>query len=72
VEAYEAVRNRIRKPLATWIYGPNPATIKALGERLEGMGFPVYETPESAVKALGLAWRYRNMKESAQASTEQG
>jgi acyl-CoA synthetase (NDP forming) len=66
VEAYEAVRNRLRKPLATWIYGPNGVTIMELGVRIEDMGFPVFDKPESAIKALGLAHRYKKIKESAQ------
>jgi acyl-CoA synthetase (NDP forming) len=65
-EAYEAVRNRSRKPLATWIYGPNAVRVMELGERIEDMGFPVYDRPESAIKALGLAHRYGKIKESAQ------
>jgi acyl-CoA synthetase (NDP forming) len=66
VEAYEAIRDRSRKPLATWIYGPDAVTIRELGERIEDMGFPVFDRPESAIKALGLAYRYKKIKESAQ------
>jgi acyl-CoA synthetase (NDP forming) len=66
VEAYEVVWNRLRKPLATWIYGPNAARITGLREQLEDMGFPVFDKPESAIKALGLAFRYKRFKESAQ------
>jgi acyl-CoA synthetase (NDP forming) len=65
VEAYEAARDRSRKPLATWIYGPDAVTIMELGERIEDMGFPVFDRPESAIKALGLAYRYRKFKERA-------
>jgi acyl-CoA synthetase (NDP forming) len=66
VEAYEAVRNRLRKPLVTWVYGPNAATALELRERLEDMGFPVFDKPETAIRALGLASRYKRFKESAQ------
>jgi acyl-CoA synthetase (NDP forming) len=66
VEAYEAARNRSRKPLVTWIYGPDAVRILELRERLEDMGFPVFDKPESAVKALGLASRYKRFRETAQ------
>jgi acyl-CoA synthetase (NDP forming) len=65
-EAYEAVRNRLRKPLVTWVYGPNAVRAMELRERLEDMGFPVFDKPETAIRALGLASRYKKFKESAQ------
>jgi acyl-CoA synthetase (NDP forming) len=68
VEAYEAVRKRLRKPLVTWIYGPKAARVMELREQLEDMGFPVFDKPESAIKALGLAFRYKKFKESAQSA----
>jgi acyl-CoA synthetase (NDP forming) len=30
------------------------------------MGFPVFDKPETAIRALGLASRYKKFKESAQ------
>lgn len=57
IEAYETIRNRHRKPVVTWIYGPSVRSSKELAGRLEKMGFPVFTRPETAMKALGLAWR---------------
>ncbi|MBN2122714.1 MAG: hypothetical protein JW821_00335, partial [Deltaproteobacteria bacterium] len=58
LRAYEAVRGRYDKPLATWVYGPDSRVAKDFGLRLEDMGFPVFKEPETAVKSLGLALQY--------------
>lgn len=61
VGTYRAAYDRLRavgKPVATWVYGPSTEARTALTLELEDMGFPVFQTPESAVKALGFAWRY--------------
>jgi hypothetical protein len=65
IEAYEMVRDRTPKPLVTWIYGPSTRTKADLAERIEEMGFPVFEHLESAVKALGLAYKYAQIRQRA-------
>jgi acyl-CoA synthetase (NDP forming) len=62
IEAYEALKGAKSKPLVSWIYGPNAGLASELAGRLEDMGFPVFRSPESAIKALGLAWRYAQWK----------
>lgn len=62
VETYEGLKARFRKPVVTWIYGPEPGAIAELGRRLEGIGFPVFDTPEKCIRALGLLWRYASSK----------
>lgn len=58
LRAYRYVHGRHKKPLATWIYGPESKAVQELGFQLEDMGFPVFRELETAVKALGLALRY--------------
>ena len=62
VKAYEELRGQYPKPLVSWIYGPDRWLVGEFTERLEGMGFPVFSDPECAVKAVGLAFRYAQMK----------
>jgi len=62
IEAYESLKGENSKPLVSWIYGPNAELSSELAGRLEEMGFPVFRSPESAIKALGLAWRYAQWK----------
>ena len=58
LKAYEAIKEKHQKPIATWIYGPDRTAIKELGVQLEDMGFPVFRDVETAVKALGLAFQF--------------
>jgi len=58
VETYEGLRARFKKPVVTWIYGPDAGAIAELSRRLEDSGFPVFDTPEKCIRALGLAYRY--------------
>jgi len=58
MEAYQGLKERQTKPIATWLYGPSEEGRRELAGRLETMGFPVFRSPEAAVKALGLAWEY--------------
>ncbi|MFH1351359.1 MAG: CoA-binding protein [Pseudomonadota bacterium] len=62
IKGYRELRGRYRKPLATWIYGPNIPLVEELTQALEGMGFPVFSGPEKAIKALGLALKYSQIK----------
>jgi len=58
VEGYEALKKNARKPVVTWVYGPNINMARDVTKRLESLGFPVFTEPERCIKALGLAYRY--------------
>jgi acetyltransferase len=60
LDTYEELKGSLRKPVVTWIYGPNPAKVLDLTSRIEGLGFPVFGEPERCVKALGLLFKYAN------------
>lgn len=59
LKAYERIKDRVRKPIATWIYGPDSEVAADLAQQIEEMGFPVFNSPEKCVQALGLAWEYK-------------
>ncbi len=58
LKAYERIKGRVKKPIATWIYGPNSEVAADLTARVEEMGFPVFNTPEKCIQALGMLYRY--------------
>ena len=60
VEGYEALKENARKPVVTWVYGPNINMTRDVTKRLEALGFPVFAEPERCIKALGLAYRFAN------------
>jgi acetate---CoA ligase (ADP-forming) len=62
VETYEGLKSRFKKPVVTWIYGPDTQAVAELSRRLEHTGFPVFNTPEKCIRALGLAYRYARHK----------
>jgi acyl-CoA synthetase (NDP forming) len=70
LKVYERIRERIKKPIATWIYGPSLEAAADLTRKIEGMGFPVFNSPEKCVRALGLAWEYKRY--TAQGARETG
>ncbi|MBP1741659.1 MAG: hypothetical protein H6Q48_3952, partial [Deltaproteobacteria bacterium] len=59
LKAYGRLKGRARKPIATWIYGPDFEVAADLARQIEEMGFPVFNSPEKCVQALGLAWEYK-------------
>jgi len=59
LKAYERMKDRVRKPIATWIYGPSFEVATELTQQIEEMGFPVFNSPEKCVQALGLAWEHK-------------
>ncbi len=67
VEAYESLKTRFRKPVVTWIYGPDAPSVAELGDELERRGFPVFSSSEKCIRALGLAYKYgaRRMAQGA-------
>jgi acyl-CoA synthetase (NDP forming) len=62
VETYEGLKARFRKPVLTWIYGPDAKAVAELSKKLELTGFPVLDTPEKCIRALGLLYRYASIK----------
>jgi len=58
LEAYQQMQSVARKPVATWVYGPDSGVVSETEEQIEELGFPTFSTPEKAVKALGLAARH--------------
>ncbi len=62
LEAYERIKGRVRKPIATWIYGPDNEVAADLKKRIEEMGFPVFNSPEKCIQALGLAVQYSRIR----------
>jgi len=71
LKAYERIKDRVRKPIATWIYGPNSEVAADLAQQIEEMGFPVFNSPEKCVQALGSAWAYKRYTVQGTGSTEQ-
>jgi acyl-CoA synthetase (NDP forming) len=55
---YEEMRERCRKTVATWIYGPSIPLINDMSSRMEDLGFPVFSDLETGMKALGIAYQY--------------
>jgi acyl-CoA synthetase (NDP forming) len=62
IGAYEELRGRALKPLATWICGPNHDVSAELTTKLEDMGFPVFPTIETSIKAMAMALRYAKFR----------
>jgi acetyltransferase len=62
LKVYERIKDRIKKPIATWIYGPSSKAAADMAKRIEEMGFPVFSSPEKCVRALGLAYQYSRIR----------
>jgi acetate---CoA ligase (ADP-forming) len=62
LKVYERIKGRIKKPIATWIYGPNSEAAADMAKRVESMGFPVFASPEKCIRALGLAYQYSRIR----------
>lgn len=60
-KVYKGIKDMYRKPMVTWLYGPNVAYVDELRQRMEELGFPVFPDPESSIRALGMALRFRNL-----------
>jgi acyl-CoA synthetase (NDP forming) len=54
----ERLIGNLSKPIAIWTYGPSLSHVAELSRGLENLGFPVYLEPETAVKALGVMYKY--------------
>ena len=62
LEAYESLKDSCSTPIATWIYGPSSRINRELARRVEEIGYPVFDEPETCIKALGLAYRYTRIR----------
>ncbi len=62
LETYNEIKSLVRKPVVTYIYGPNASLIADLTAQIEELGFPVFGEPERCIKALGMAFKYASMK----------
>ena len=62
VQAYEEVKGRYKKPLVSWVYGPDKQLVRDTSRRLEDLGFPVFSDPEFCIRAIGLAFQYAQVK----------
>ena len=58
LEAYEEMKTYARKPVVTWVYGPNAANTWNMTRKFEELGFPVFREPETCIKAIGMLTRY--------------
>ncbi|MBW2311324.1 MAG: CoA-binding protein [Deltaproteobacteria bacterium] len=58
---YKQIKDTYQKPMVTWLYGPNMAYVDELRQRMEELGFPVFPDPETSIRALGMALRFRNL-----------
>ncbi|HIJ40415.1 MAG TPA: hypothetical protein HPP90_04940 [Deltaproteobacteria bacterium] len=64
LEAYEEMKSYARKPVVTWVYGPNSSNISNIAKELEDLGFPVFREPETCIKAIGMLTTYAKRKRS--------
>jgi acyl-CoA synthetase (NDP forming) len=55
---YRSLKGLNQKPVATWLYGPARHLVSGIREKLEHMGYPVFKEADTAVRALGLAYRF--------------
>jgi len=62
IKAYEDLQDRYPKPVVTWVCGPSISIIDELTERLESLGFPVFSSLKTSIKAVGLSLRYAAIK----------
>jgi acyl-CoA synthetase (NDP forming) len=62
LKAYRQVKSPHTKPVATWLYGPDTGKVAELAEALEDLGFPVFSDLKTSIKALGLAYKYAQLK----------
>ena len=62
IETYERLKENYQKPLVTWISGPDASLVAELTQRLEDLGFPVFNDLETSIKALAMAFRFTNIK----------
>jgi acyl-CoA synthetase (NDP forming) len=55
---YKKIKRKYQRTIATWIYGPSVPLVREMSSRMEDFGFPVFSDPETAMKALGIAYQY--------------
>ena len=62
VEIFRDVKERLSKPIAIWDFGLDRPHTNERTQRLEDADIPVYSEIEDAVKALGIAYRYSQIR----------
>ena len=62
VDTFRRLRHRVSKPIVVWIYSTKLAVAQELRRELETLGLPTYSNLETAVKALGVAAEYAQVK----------
>jgi len=55
---YAKIAGKHQTTIATWIYGPSIPLVQEMSSRMEDCGFPVFSDPETAMKALGIAYQH--------------
>jgi acetyltransferase len=62
VSMLDRLRQHISKPITIYIYGTKMSVTEQVAQQLEAMGLPTYLELETAVKALGIAVEYAEIK----------
>jgi acetyltransferase len=65
MEFFADLRRKISKPVTMWLYGQRLAALTEWAADLDRIGLPVYSEWETAVKALGAAFQYAQIKAKA-------
>lgn len=61
-EMFYRLKQQFSKPMTIWIYGTNLAVAEELSRELEAIGLPTYSNLETAIKALGVAAKYAQIR----------
>lgn len=62
IKIYKDLKQKVPKTMATWIYGPRSSYIHEMSCKMEELGFPVFSNIETAIKAIGISFKYANWK----------
>ena len=68
IEIFRDAKDRLSKPIAIWDFGLDMPHTNEQSQRLEDIDIPVYSEVEDAVKALGIAYRYSQIRSRMQHS----
>ena len=68
LEAYEEMKAYARKPVVTWVYGPDASNTRKMSRNIEDLGFPVFREPETCIKAIGMLTRHAKRIKAARNS----
>ena len=62
LEILSDIRSKFSKPLVIWTYGQSLSEVAQITRNLDNIGVPVYSEWQTAIKALGVAWQYAQIK----------